>query len=230
MGTHYDADSGLVTKRSTTPAGHDEITQTTREYDAQNVTSDLTVVLNHDGHGNVRVLTDLAAVVVQQFVFDAYGQLLAIFNGAGQLQSDDSSTFANASSPRRTCSTAANSSTPASASNTSSRYYNATTTAPSSPRPFFGNLQSPQSFLKCSVRAWRSGEWKRFDWCPGFGWHVVTTTSRVAMFGRSAHMLTYRHEHMPPASAASDVGPALAGRDGGYAFNPFHRPAQPTPT
>ncbi|MCA9078378.1 MAG: hypothetical protein KDA93_25350 [Planctomycetaceae bacterium] len=48
--THYDADSGLVTKTVDYSFGHDEITQTTREYDAQgNVTSEETLVFGHDG-------------------------------------------------------------------------------------------------------------------------------------------------------------------------------------
>ena len=45
------------------------------------------LVFGHDGHGSTRVLTDLVAAVVQLFVYDAYGQLLAIMNGSGGLVS-----------------------------------------------------------------------------------------------------------------------------------------------
>ena len=69
---------------------HDEVVQTVTLYDGSgNVTSEQIQVFGHDGHGSVRVLFDLAATILQAFTFDAYGQLVAIHNGAAQFVSND---------------------------------------------------------------------------------------------------------------------------------------------
>lgn len=96
--THYDADTGLVTKTVDYTLGHDEIIQTTQLYDSSgNPTgSPVTLVFGHDGHGSVRVLTDMAAAVAQFFIYDAYGQLLAIANAAGALTSGGSGVLGDA--------------------------------------------------------------------------------------------------------------------------------------
>ncbi len=49
-----------------------------------------------DSHGSVRILTDMAAAISQMFLYDAWGQMLAIFNGAGVLQSGGNGSYADA--------------------------------------------------------------------------------------------------------------------------------------
>lgn len=94
--SHYDADADRLTKTVDYTFGHAEISQTTREYNAQGqVTSEATLIFGHDGHGSVRVLTDLTAAAVQFYAFDAYGQMLAIWNHAAQLISGGNGQYAD---------------------------------------------------------------------------------------------------------------------------------------
>ena len=89
--------TGHTTKTVDYTFGHDEISQTTKTYDANgSVTSEATLVFGHDGHGSVCVLTDLAGAIAQLFMFDAYGQMLAILNGAGALVSGGNGQLADA--------------------------------------------------------------------------------------------------------------------------------------
>ena len=86
--TYFDASTGLLQKRIDYTLGLDEIAQTTTTYDAAGkVVSRETLVFGHDGHGNVRVLFDLAGAIAQLYVYEAYGQLAAIYNAAGQFLS-----------------------------------------------------------------------------------------------------------------------------------------------
>ncbi len=149
--TQYDADSGLVTKTVDDSFGHDEITQTTQAYDATGNPDGAaeTLVFGHDGHGNVRVLTDLAAAVVQLFVFDAYGQMLALYNGAGTLLSGGNGTFANASlAATNLLYSGEQFDTRIGQQYLRARYYNAANGTFNRLDPFFGNLRDPQSFHK----------------------------------------------------------------------------------
>jgi len=83
--TEYDEVTGKVKKVVEYTIGHDEIAQTTTEFDADgNVLSEQTLVFGHDGHGSVRVLYDMAAAIVQIYAYDAYGNPLG-FNPATAL-------------------------------------------------------------------------------------------------------------------------------------------------
>ncbi|MFV1967988.1 MAG: RHS repeat domain-containing protein [Pirellulaceae bacterium] len=53
------------------------------------MTSDQTHIFGHDGHGSVRVLFDMAAVIAQLYSFDAYGQMLGIHDGTAQFVSSN---------------------------------------------------------------------------------------------------------------------------------------------
>jgi RHS repeat-associated protein len=82
--TTYDG-QGNIAKTIEYTIGHDEIAQTVTEFDAPgNPTSETTHIFGHDGHGSVRVLFDMAAAIAQLYAFEAYGQLLAIHDGAAQ--------------------------------------------------------------------------------------------------------------------------------------------------
>jgi YD repeat-containing protein len=86
--TYSDAVTGAVQKRIDYTIGLDEIAQTTTTYDAAGaVVSRETLIFGHDGHGSVRLLFDLAGALVQLYVYEAYGQLAAIYNAAGQFVS-----------------------------------------------------------------------------------------------------------------------------------------------
>lgn len=84
--TVVDADTGALISKTVYVVGHDELTQTRYEYDAQGaVTSETTHTFTHDGHGSVRVLLDAAAALAQVYTYAAYGQLLAIHSAAAHL-------------------------------------------------------------------------------------------------------------------------------------------------
>ncbi|MCL4854059.1 MAG: hypothetical protein KJZ78_22095 [Bryobacteraceae bacterium] len=84
--TVVNADTGAIIAKTVYVIGHDELTQTRYEYDAQgSVTSQTTHTFAHDGHGSVRVLLDAAATLAQIYTYAAYGQLLAIHSACGQL-------------------------------------------------------------------------------------------------------------------------------------------------
>jgi RHS repeat-associated protein len=80
--------AGQATKRTTYTYGLDEITQTVSLIDSgsQLITQSSTLTYGHDGHGSVRALFGAAAAIAQVFTYSAYGELLAIHNGAGTLQ------------------------------------------------------------------------------------------------------------------------------------------------
>ena len=148
--THYDADTGLITKTVDYSFGHDEISQTTRQYDASgNVISEETLIFGHDGHSNVRVLTDLAAAVVQMFVYDAYGQMLAIYNGAGTPIGGGNGVFADASlAMTNLLYSGEQFDTRIGQQYLRARYYDSATGTFNRLDPFFGNNNAPQSFHK----------------------------------------------------------------------------------
>ena len=78
--THFDG-AGQLSKTIDYSYGSDELTQTTRTYDAAgNVTSQETLLFGHDAHGSVRLLTTLAGAIEQLFLYDAYGEAVAFFN------------------------------------------------------------------------------------------------------------------------------------------------------
>ena len=149
--THYDADTDLITKTVDYTFGHDEIAQTTQAYDGsgQPDGDPVTLVFGHDGHGSVRVLTDLAAAALQFFVYDAYGQLVAIMNGAAALTSGGSGTLADASAALTTILYSGEQFDAASGLQyLRARYYDPATGRFNRLDPFFGNLSDPQSFHK----------------------------------------------------------------------------------
>ncbi|MCA9078376.1 MAG: putative Ig domain-containing protein [Planctomycetaceae bacterium] len=136
--------TGTETKRVTYTFGHDEISQTT--VDASGTE---TLTFGHDGHGNVRVLTDFAATVAQFLIYDAYGQLIAILNGSGTHISggngnlaDLAAAFTNllANGEQHDISTGF--------SYNRARWLNHSTGSWNRVDPFFGNLHDPQSFHK----------------------------------------------------------------------------------
>ena len=109
----------------------------------------MTVVFGHDGHGSVRVLTDMAAAVVQAFVYDAYGQLLAIMNGAGGLVSGGINGLANAAMAQTSLLYSGEQfDSRIGQQYLRARWYDAVTGRFNRLDPFFGNQQDPQSFHK----------------------------------------------------------------------------------
>jgi RHS repeat-associated protein len=85
--------SGQAIKRTSYTFGQDEIAQTVTEIDPTTgaVTPRETLTFGHDGHGSVRAVLGAAAAISQIYTYSAYGELLAIHNAAGQLQSPTSS-------------------------------------------------------------------------------------------------------------------------------------------
>jgi hypothetical protein len=80
--------SGRVTKQLDYSFGLDEISQRVQEFAADGTqTNNVTNIFGHDTHGSVRVLADLAGTLAQLYLYDAYGQMLGLFNAQGQLQS-----------------------------------------------------------------------------------------------------------------------------------------------
>ena len=130
--------------------GHAEISQRTIEIDDQGeVTGDQTLIFGHDGHGSVRVLTDLAAAAVQFYAFDAYGQMLAIWNAPGQLLSGGSGQYANAAMAATTLLYAGEQFDPRIGHQyIRARYYDPTTARFTRLDPFFGRLNDPLSLHK----------------------------------------------------------------------------------
>lgn len=79
--TTTDADG--TTKTIDYTFGHDEISQRVVERNpVGDITSD---IFGHDGHGSVRMLTDLASTIAQVFTFSSYGVMLAVHNGTASL-------------------------------------------------------------------------------------------------------------------------------------------------
>ena len=83
-----DPSSGNTVSKKVYVVGHDEITQTTYEYDTSgNITGETTHTFLHDGHGSVRALADTA--VLEAYSYAAYGDLLAIHNAQAALAGTD---------------------------------------------------------------------------------------------------------------------------------------------
>jgi RHS repeat-associated protein len=81
--------AGQATKRTSYTFGVDEITQTTTlplPGGGEGWGEGETLTFGHDGKGSVRALFGAAAAIAQVFTYSAYGELLAIHNGAGTLQ------------------------------------------------------------------------------------------------------------------------------------------------
>jgi RHS repeat-associated protein len=89
--------AGQATQRTSFTFGADEITQTVTTFNPSTgvVTATATRAFGHDGHGSVRVLFDAAAAVNQVFTYSAYGEFLAIHNGAGVRTSGSAAALAN---------------------------------------------------------------------------------------------------------------------------------------
>ena len=128
--------------------GHAEISQRTIETDDQGqVTADQTLIF---GHGSVRLLTDLAAAAVQFYAYDAYGQMLAIWNAPGQLLSGGSGQYANAAMAATTLLYAGEPFDPRIGHQyLRARYYDPTTARFTRLDPFLGRLNDPLSLHKC---------------------------------------------------------------------------------
>ena len=78
--------------------GHDEIAQTTIEYDSSGLPSPVSrLIYGHDGHGSVRVLYDLAeataGLINQVATFAAYGQVLAVHGANASLSGASEASF-----------------------------------------------------------------------------------------------------------------------------------------
>lgn len=71
--------------------GHNKLDETGSVIEENNLT---------DGHGSVRVLTNLMGAFSQFYTYDAYGQLLAIFNNSGRLAKGGISTLGDATAAR----------------------------------------------------------------------------------------------------------------------------------
>ena len=132
-----DADTGAEIKRVVYTLGLDHIAQTT--FTPGGPAEGTTLVFHTDGHGSVRVLTDLAAAIatvaaVQQiFHYDAYGNALG-FNPATaattHLYSGEQFDAATGLGYNR------------------ARYYNPATATWNRLDPFTGNLSDPQTLHK----------------------------------------------------------------------------------
>lgn len=142
--TQYNADNGQKTKVIEYSFGHDEIAQTVTKYDEfENVSSEETHIFGHDGHGSVRVLYDLAAMIEQLFAFDSYGKLLSIHNGISQF------TSANASDALTSLLYSGEQfDSRIGQQYLRARYYDPSTGRFNRLDPFFGDTEDPQSFHK----------------------------------------------------------------------------------
>ena len=85
--THTNSTTGQVTEVIDYTWGLQGIAQTVTTYANGLPTGSTTEVFGLDGHGSVRVLTNMAAAIAQLYEYDAYGNMQAIYNGAGQFVS-----------------------------------------------------------------------------------------------------------------------------------------------
>ncbi|SFJ28094.1 RHS repeat-associated core domain-containing protein [Planctomicrobium piriforme] len=122
--------NGTVTKRVEYTFGHDLIAQTV--YNQSNP-SGLTAVFHTDGHGSTRVLMDLTAMILQQYAYDAYGNLLNMQASAAITSYLYSGEQFDASIGQQYL---------------RSRWYDPSTGRFTTLDPFFGQLNDPQSLHK----------------------------------------------------------------------------------
>ncbi len=89
--THTDLLTGKIIKTIEYTYGHDEIAQTTTEYDPSSglPSTVSTLTFGHDGHGSVRVLYDSAASILQLFAYSSYGEMLGIHDGQASFLSTE---------------------------------------------------------------------------------------------------------------------------------------------
>ena len=78
--THTDPTTQQITKVLDYTWGLQGIAQTVSTYANGQPTGSTTDVFGLDGHGSVRVLTNMAATIAQLYVYDAYGNMKAIYN------------------------------------------------------------------------------------------------------------------------------------------------------
>jgi RHS repeat-associated protein len=148
--TTYD-DQDAITKTIEYTIGLDEIAQTVTPYanGQPGAESAETHIFAHDGHGSVRVLTDLAAAAVQFYAFDAYGQMLAIWNAAAQIISGGTGQYADPSLAHTNLLYSGEQfDTRIGQQYLRARYYDPTTGRFNCLDPFFGNQSDPLSFHK----------------------------------------------------------------------------------
>jgi RHS repeat-associated protein len=141
--THTDVTTGRVTKVIDYTIGLDGIAQNLTTYANGQLLSRVTDIFGHDGHGSVRALTDITAAIAQLYMYDAYGKMLAIFDGAGQLISTNA---ANALTTLLYSGQQFD-------SDIGMQYLRARYYDPAAGRfhqldPFFGDIQNPESFHK----------------------------------------------------------------------------------
>ena len=110
--------------------GHDQIGQTV--YDSANP-GGVTHLFHMDGHGSVRVLADVGAAIVQQYSYDAYGNLLNMAATAALTSYLYSGEQFDANIGQQYL---------------RARWYDPNTGRFNRLDPFFGNLSDPQSFHK----------------------------------------------------------------------------------
>ncbi len=89
--THTDPTTGQVSKVIDYMWGLKGIAQSVTSYTNGQPVATQTNVFGLDGHGSVRILTSMLGAIAQLYFYDAYGQLLAIYNGAHQFISTNAS-------------------------------------------------------------------------------------------------------------------------------------------
>ena len=146
--SHYDADTGLLLKTIDLTYGHDELHQTTTDYDSSgNITATVRHHFLHDGKSSVRSLlaatTEAAATLslLQLYHYTAYGQLHALHAATGQ-QLDAAAALTNLLYNGEQFDSLTQQ------QYLRARYYNPATAHFNRLDPFFGNPQDPQSYNK----------------------------------------------------------------------------------
>jgi RHS repeat-associated protein len=181
--THSDPTTGQVSKVIDYTFGVQGIAQTVTSYGNGQVTSRVTNLFGHDGHGSVRVLTDMAAAISQLYLFDAYGNMLAIYNGARQFVSS------NAVNALTDDLYAGEQFDPQiSMDYLRCRYYDPATGSFTELDQFFGSAPDPQSFNKYLyagsdpvIRVDPSGSKWNFDQKLGYAAHALFSGYVVAL-------------------------------------------------
>jgi hypothetical protein len=77
--TEFNADTGLMTRTVDYRSGHDQASQTPQPYGSSGeaLTSE-TLLVGQDGHGSLRMFTDMTGAMTQMLDCDAYGQMTAL--------------------------------------------------------------------------------------------------------------------------------------------------------